>query len=63
MNNHYDTTIAAISTAMSNAGIGIVRMRTGYIRERRIRSSPSSNPIRFIMDILQIEGKRLMKSL
>ena len=26
MNNHYDTTIAAISTAMSNAGIGIVRM-------------------------------------
>ena len=26
MNNVYSTTIAAISTAMSNSGIGIVRM-------------------------------------
>ena len=26
MRNHYNSTIAAISTAMSNSGIGIVRM-------------------------------------
>ena len=56
---HLDDTIAAVSTAMAPAGIGIVRIsgndafevadRVFRAKKRRKKSFPRSNPIRFIM--------------
>lgn len=61
MNQDLSQTIAAISTAMTESGIGIVRMSgekhlqllTKYIRVRMEKSSyHSKNLTPFIMDIL-----------
>ena len=55
---HLDDTIAAVSTAMAPAGIGIVRISGNdafevadrVFRAKKEKSFPRSNPIRFIMD-------------
>jgi len=61
MEQLYNSTIAAISTAMSNSGIGIVRMsgseafQTGCIKGKKRRSYVNSNHIRSIMGIWLME--------
>ena len=56
---HLDDTIAAVSTAMAPAGIGIVRISGNdafevadrvFLQKKKEKSFPRSNPIRFIMD-------------
>ena len=64
MEQLYNSTIAAISTAMSNSGIGIVRMsgpdfrsQTGYIRGKKRKNYVIRSHIPFIMDILLMENR------
>lgn len=56
---HLDDTIAAVSTAMAPAGIGIVRISGNdafevadrvFRAKKKEKSFSRSNPIRFIMD-------------
>ncbi len=58
---HLDDTIAAVSTAMAPAGIGIVQVaetmhskwRIAYsVQKKKEKSFLRSNPIRFIVDRL-----------
>ncbi len=58
---NYEATIAAVSTAVSNAGIGIVRMsgpEAFGIADRvyKRRGLAARSLIRFIMDILWMEN-------
>ncbi len=64
MEQLYNSTIAAISTAMSNSGIGIVRMsgpEAFQIADRVYKGKKKSYVIRshipFIMDILLMENR------
>ena len=63
----YDATIAAISTAVSSAGIGIVRMsgpeavetlQIKYMLEKRISGLQNRSLIRFITVMLRMERRR-----
>ena len=62
-------TIAAISTGMTNSGIGIVRLSGNEALEiadkvyREKKRLQKCRAIQFIMDILQTEKRRWMKSL
>lgn len=62
---HLDDTIAAVSTAMAPAGIGIVRISGNdafevadrvFRAKKKEKSFLRSNPIRFIMDGLPKGG-------
>ena len=64
MEIEYQKTIAAISTAMSNSGIGIVRMsgpEAFEIADQIYRGKNNKNPIQFTTGISWKMGRRLMK--